>query len=74
MFTLIATLAVRTGGDAVLGDIERRFPFAACKQIEQDIPIWENTIYRDRPQLACGENTIAEFRACAWQSCEEAFA
>jgi acyl-CoA reductase-like NAD-dependent aldehyde dehydrogenase len=26
-----------------------------CKQIEQDIPIWENKIYRDRPQLARGE-------------------
>jgi hypothetical protein len=45
-----------------------------CKQIEQDIPIWENKIYRDRPQLARGEGAITEFRAWARQSCEEAFA
>ena len=29
MFTAIATLAVRTGGDAVMSDIEKRFPFDA---------------------------------------------
>ena len=29
MFTAIATLAVRTGGNAVMGDIEKRFPFDA---------------------------------------------
>ena len=57
MFTAIATLAVWTGGDAV---------------IEQDIPIWENKIYRDRPQLARGEAAITEFRALARQCCEEA--
>jgi hypothetical protein len=45
-----------------------------CKQIEQDIPIWENKIYRDRPQLARGEGAITEFRAWARQSYEEAFA
>jgi len=45
-----------------------------CKQIEQDIPIWENKIYRDRPQLASGEGAITEFRAWARQSYEEAFA
>ena len=45
-----------------------------CKQIEQDIPIWENKIYRDRPQLARGEGAITEFRAWARQSYKEAFA
>jgi 3-Ketosteroid 9alpha-hydroxylase C-terminal domain len=45
-----------------------------CKQIEQDIPIWENKIYRDRPQLARGEGAINEFRAWARQSYEEATA
>jgi nitrite reductase/ring-hydroxylating ferredoxin subunit len=43
-----------------------------CNQIEQDIPIWENKIYRDRPQLARGEGAITEFRAWARQSYEEA--
>jgi hypothetical protein len=44
-----------------------------CKRIEQDIPIWENKIYRDRPQPARGEGAITEFRAWARQSYEEAF-
>jgi hypothetical protein len=45
---------------------------ASCKQIEQDIPIWEAKIYRDRPQLARGEPAIAEFRSWATESYEEA--
>lgn len=43
-----------------------------CKQIEQDIPIWENKLYRDRPQLAHGESAIMTFRAWAEQSYEDA--
>lgn len=39
-----------------------------CKQIEQDIPIWENKIYRDRPALARGEAAIIKFRNWAEQS------
>lgn len=42
-----------------------------CKQIEQDIPIWENKLYRDRPQLAHGESAIMTFRTWAEQSYEE---
>jgi phenylpropionate dioxygenase-like ring-hydroxylating dioxygenase large terminal subunit len=42
-----------------------------CKQIEQDIPIWESKIYRDRPQLARGEGGITEFRSWAMRSYEE---
>ena len=45
--------------------IDKRFPF------EQDIPIWESKIYRDRPQLARGEGAITEFRSWAKQSYEE---
>jgi phenylpropionate dioxygenase-like ring-hydroxylating dioxygenase large terminal subunit len=41
-----------------------------CKQIEQDIPIWENKVFRDRPQLATGESAITEFRTWAVQSYE----
>ena len=33
-----------------------------CKQIEQDIPIWEAKIYRTRPALAPGESAIGTFR------------
>jgi len=39
-----------------------------CKQIEQDIPIWENKVYRGKPQLAAGEQAITTFRAWATES------
>jgi hypothetical protein len=39
-----------------------------CKQIEQDIPIWESKIYRGRPALARGESAITTFRNWAEQS------
>lgn len=42
-----------------------------CKQIEQDIPIWENKLYRDHPQLAAGESAITTFRAWAKESYED---
>jgi hypothetical protein len=61
--------------DTRTGEMTRiRVGFARdfCKQIEQDIPIWESKIYRDRPQLARGEGAITEFRAWARQSYEEA--
>lgn len=61
--------------DAESGEMTRMglgFARDFCKQIEQDIPIWEAKIYRDRPQLARGEGAIAEFRSWATQSYEEA--
>ena len=45
-----------------------------CKQIEQDIPIWENKIYRDRPKLAQGEAAIMEFRNWAQLSYDDTVA
>ncbi|AGP35077.1 hypothetical protein BE04_18160 [Sorangium cellulosum] len=37
-----------------------------CRQIEEDIPIWENKIYRPQPVLCAGEKTIMTFRK--WSS------
>jgi hypothetical protein len=34
-------------------------------QILQDIPIWENKIYREKPQLARGESAVITFRKWA---------
>ncbi|WP_319447606.1 MULTISPECIES: hypothetical protein [unclassified Mycobacterium] len=64
-----------------------RVPFADCpkgwfhvaysrdvtngKQIEQDIPIWEAKIYRDKPALARGEFAITEFKIWAERSYAE---
>jgi phenylpropionate dioxygenase-like ring-hydroxylating dioxygenase large terminal subunit len=41
-----------------------------CKQIEQDIPIWEHKVYREKPALAGGESAIIEFRSWAERSYE----
>jgi len=33
-----------------------------CKQIEQDIPIWENKAYRSAPLLCDGDGPIMRYR------------
>jgi hypothetical protein len=48
-----------------------RSDVTAGKPIEQDIPIWEAKIYRDKPALARGESAITEFRNWAEQSYAE---
>jgi hypothetical protein len=60
--------------DAETGEMSRMglgFARDFCNQIEQDIPIWESKIYRDRPQPARGEGAITEFRSRTRQSYEE---
>lgn len=60
--------------DARSGDMSRMglgFVRDFCKQIQQDIPIWENKVYRDRPQLAHGESAIMTFRSWAQDSYED---
>jgi hypothetical protein len=32
------------------------------RQVEQDIPIWNNKIYRPEPNLCDGDGPIAQFR------------
>jgi len=62
--------------DAKSGEMSRMglgFARDFCKQIEQDIPIWENKIYRDRPLLARGEGAINEFRTWARQSYQSSY-
>jgi hypothetical protein len=41
-------------GKSFIGEIER--------QLGQDIPIWENKVYFDRPMLCDGDGPIALFR------------
>jgi hypothetical protein len=38
------------------------FALDFCRQIEQDIPIWENKIYRDRPKLVGAKQRSMDFR------------
>lgn len=46
--------ATRGVGAALIADIE--------KQMSQDIPIWENKVYQDRPALCDGDGPIGLFR------------
>jgi phenylpropionate dioxygenase-like ring-hydroxylating dioxygenase large terminal subunit len=64
-YTFFVSLDPETGEKTRLG---MGFARDFCKQIEQDIPIWEAKIYRDKPALARGERAITEFRNWAEQS------
>ena len=67
-YTFFVALDPETGEKTRMGlGFARDF----CKQIEQDIPIWEAKIYRDKPALASGESAISEFRNWARQSYAE---
>ncbi|MFK7977326.1 MAG: Rieske 2Fe-2S domain-containing protein [Halioglobus sp.] len=43
-------------------DINQLIIENACEQVNQDIPIWENKIYRADPMLCDGDGPIAQFR------------
>jgi phenylpropionate dioxygenase-like ring-hydroxylating dioxygenase large terminal subunit len=64
-YTFFVSLDPETGEKTRLG---MGFARDFCKQIPQDIPIWEAKIYRDKPALARGERAITEFRNWAEQS------
>lgn len=66
-YTFFVALDPDTGEMTRMG---KGFARDFCKQIEQDIPIWENKIYRDRPKLAQGESAIMQFRDWAQLSYE----
>lgn len=67
-YTFFVALDPETGEKTRMG---MGFARDFCKQIEQDIPIWEAKIYRDRPALARGESAITEFRNWAERSYAE---
>jgi phenylpropionate dioxygenase-like ring-hydroxylating dioxygenase large terminal subunit len=46
-------------GAAIIADVK--------KQFDEDIPIWENKVYRERPLLCDGDGPIAQFRRWAQQ-------
>jgi hypothetical protein len=90
MFTAIATLAVRTGGDAVMGDIEKQFPFDAYPkgwfQVAYSRKVDSRQVvglhyfgrrlicYRGDSGTPYVLDAYCPFRASARQSYEEAFA
>lgn len=42
-----------------------------CRQVEEDIPIWENKLYRPRPLLSAGERAIPALRQWSRQFLEK---
>lgn len=42
--------------------VGRAFRQEICRQVEQDIPIWENKIYLPRPTLCDGDGPVGVFR------------
>ncbi|WP_437638155.1 Rieske 2Fe-2S domain-containing protein [Sorangium sp. So ce854] len=54
---------LRNGGAERLG---QALAAEVCRQIEEDIPIWENKIYRPQPVLCAGEKSIMTLRK--WSS------
>jgi len=55
--------APRSAGD----DATAMAAEAFCTGVSQDIPIWENKVYRERPVLTKSEKPITEHRAWCQQ-------
>jgi len=50
------------GKDAGTRKIADRFVAEVNRQVQQDIPIWENKVYRPNPNLSDGDGPILQFR------------
>lgn len=53
---------VRKIGKGITGGVGKAFMAEIRRQLEQDIPIWENKIYVDRPLICDGDGPIGIFR------------
>ena len=58
---------VRDIGKGITGGVGKAFMAEITRQLEQDIPIWENKIYVHPPVLVDGDGPIGPFRAWAKQ-------
>jgi phenylpropionate dioxygenase-like ring-hydroxylating dioxygenase large terminal subunit len=58
----VFTAPLADGADAVVAAAD-----SFCDGVSQDIPIWENKVYRDRPVLTRSERPILEHRQWAQQ-------
>ena len=52
----------KVGGEAPKGGVGAALIRDIVKQMNEDIPIWENKQYLERPVLCDGDGPIAEFR------------
>jgi len=51
-----------TGGAQMARGVGKAFVAEVSRQVEQDIPIWENKVQHDMPILCDGDGPIASFR------------
>ena len=58
---------VRKIGKGITGGVGKAFMAEVSRQLEQDIPVWENKIYIDPPVLCDGDGPIGQFRLWARQ-------
>lgn len=58
---------VRDVGKGITGGVGKAFMAEITRQLEQDIPIWENKVYVDPPVLCDGDGPIGPFRQWAKQ-------
>lgn len=59
--------SVRKIGKGITGGVGKAFMMEIQRQLEQDIPIWENKVYLNRPVLCDGDGPIGVFRTWARQ-------
>jgi 3-ketosteroid 9alpha-monooxygenase subunit A len=52
----------KTGGAEMARGVGKAFVAEVSRQVEQDIPIWENKIQHEKPLLCDGDGPIAMFR------------
>lgn len=64
---LFFSFMVRDIGKGITGGVGKAFMAEISRQLEQDIPIWENKIYVDPPLLVKGDGPIGPFRAWSKQ-------
>lgn len=63
----------KMGGRSLTDGIGKAFMHEIARQLEQDIPIWENKVYLDRPALCDGDGPIGVFRRWCKQFYPEDF-
>ena len=63
---------VRKIGKGITGGVGKAFMMEIQRQLEQDIPVWENKVYLNRPVLCDGDGPIGIFRTWARQFYPEA--
>ena len=52
----------KLGGRDITSGVGKAFVTEVTRQLDQDIPIWENKVYRPLPVLKKGEGGIAQHR------------